>query len=356
MKVFDTDHDFCFYFLDRVSRTFALTIRLLPVDLGFIVANAYLIARIADTIEDDLTLCSEEKVRQLKLLDEGLTSEAKILEFLDSFKVYTSTADEEELLRNTDRVFEIFYGFEENIRNIITRWIREMISGMIHFSETYESGVRIKTMNELHRYCYFVAGTIGYMLTEMFALHSKQASLNDLLVNCEDYGVALQLINILRDIRKDASLENNIYIPQQELEKWGAQHSDIKANKNRKGTTQVLTAILSDAEKKLKNGISYYNSIPHKDIQIRLFLGTTLLLSFATLREMKSQPEKLLNRSPVKISRWEVLTLASLIKVPYAHLFLGAISKMVLWSGWAMIFKPFTNNFFLGAASAKRSI
>ena len=59
----DADEDYQKHILQYVSRTFALTIPQLPADLGRVVSNAYLLCRIADTIEDDNSVDSEQTRR-----------------------------------------------------------------------------------------------------------------------------------------------------------------------------------------------------------------------------------------------------------------------------------------------------
>ena len=58
--------------LQQVSRTFALTIPQLPPDLYRLVSNAYLLCRIADTIEDESALSAEEKLRVIEFLWDNL--------------------------------------------------------------------------------------------------------------------------------------------------------------------------------------------------------------------------------------------------------------------------------------------
>ena len=76
--------------LQKVSRTFALTIPLLPPDLRDYVGNAYLLCRIADTIEDDPKADAVKKAVWLKdfafLAFNGFQNEALLISFGNSFK------------------------------------------------------------------------------------------------------------------------------------------------------------------------------------------------------------------------------------------------------------------------------
>lgn len=83
---------------------------------------------------------------------------------------------------------------------------------------------RYVTFNDLQTYCYRVASTVGLMCIEIFGY--RHPSAKDFAVNL---GIALQLTNILRDIKKDAE-KGRIYLPKEDLEKFNYQESDIFNN------------------------------------------------------------------------------------------------------------------------------
>ena len=80
---------------------------------------------------------------------------------------------------------------------------------------------RYPTFDDLQLYCYRVASTVGLMCVEIFGY--KHASTRDFAVNL---GIALQLTNILRDIKKDAE-NGRIYLPQEDLKKFNYNENDI---------------------------------------------------------------------------------------------------------------------------------
>jgi phytoene synthase len=80
---------------------------------------------------------------------------------------------------------------------------------------------RYLTFEDLQLYCYRVASTVGLMCIEIFGY--KHASTRDFAVNL---GIALQLTNILRDVKKDAD-KGRIYLPQEDLEKYGYAEKDL---------------------------------------------------------------------------------------------------------------------------------
>jgi len=80
---------------------------------------------------------------------------------------------------------------------------------------------RYLTFEDLQLYCYRVASTVGLMCIEIFGY--KHASTRDFAVNL---GIALQLTNILRDVKKDAD-KGRIYLPQEDLKKYGYAEKDL---------------------------------------------------------------------------------------------------------------------------------
>jgi phytoene synthase len=80
---------------------------------------------------------------------------------------------------------------------------------------------RYLTFDDLQLYCYRVASTVGLMCIEIFGY--KHRSAKDFAVNL---GIALQLTNILRDIKKD-SQKGRIYLPQEELRKFNYSEDDV---------------------------------------------------------------------------------------------------------------------------------
>ena len=82
---------------------------------------------------------------------------------------------------------------------------------------------RYETFDELYVYCYRVASTVGLMSSEILGYSDKIA-----LEYAEAMGIAMQLTNILRDVKEDASI-GRIYLPQEDLRKFGVSEDQIFA-------------------------------------------------------------------------------------------------------------------------------
>jgi phytoene synthase len=80
---------------------------------------------------------------------------------------------------------------------------------------------RYRTFRDLYEYCYRVAGVVGLMCIEIFGYRNPKAK--DYAINL---GVALQLTNIMRDVRTDAA-RGRIYLPQEELARFGCREQEL---------------------------------------------------------------------------------------------------------------------------------
>lgn len=85
-----------------------------------------------------------------------------------------------------------------------------------------EAPVRLQEWEDLDRYCYHVASVVGLMMTRVFNLEDRSYEPEALHL-----GTAMQLTNILRDVREDLEMDR-IYLPAQELEEYGFNEALLK--------------------------------------------------------------------------------------------------------------------------------
>jgi len=162
--------------LPGVSRTFALTIPQLPPALRPVVANAYLLCRIADTIEDEVALSPEEKLRFSDWFIDvvaGRQPGAAFAHALEPHLTVSTSAAERELIRETAGVIRVTASFGARQRDALERCIRIMCDGMPRFQRN-ASLDGLADVPELDAYCYYVAGVVGEMLTELFCVYSPE--------------------------------------------------------------------------------------------------------------------------------------------------------------------------------------
>ena len=298
--------------LPSVSRTFALSIRVLPGALGRAVLAAYLLCRIADTLEDEPTLPAESKAVLLddlaRCFDDATAADA----FPERVSGLTGDAAHVRLAQHTDLVFVLYRSLPLGTQAHVVRWVREMIGGMRKFVLLYPHGIRIQSLEEYKEYCYYVAGTVGYLLTDLW--HEHAPSIGDrqytvLREKCRAFAEALQTVNILKDVATDAEQENSIYIPEDLLRRHGSSHATILSPDRLRGTREALATLVQLAWHDLEGARSYLLLIPRRAVPIRLFCVLPLLFAYATLRDLTRTPQALARREVVKISRREVKSL-----------------------------------------------
>lgn len=104
------------------------------------------------------------------------------------------------------------------------------------------------TLNELERYSYFVAGSVGLMLLPIIATENHQ----ELTETAISLGVAMQITNILRDIGEDQRDNNRIYLPKELMEKTGYSCQDLKNQTVNQSFTLLWEILASRSEELYK--------------------------------------------------------------------------------------------------------
>lgn len=298
--------------LPAVSRTFAISIRFLPGDLGRAVLTAYLLCRIADTIEDDNATPPDERAALLDEFLHTLTDRAAAEAFPAKVAHLKGDAAHLALMARTDLVLVTFRSLPARTQERVAHWVREMGVGMAKFVRAYPRGIRIQTLAEYQEYCYYVAGTVGCMLTELWHLHAPavgKAEFERLWVKCKAFGQALQTVNILKDIAHDAEHENSIYIPAQDLAALGSSHETLLSPQHLEHNHAAVQRFIDLARHDLNDALEYILLIPRRAIAVRAFCVLPLLFAFATLRDLSASRAMLTPGGVVKISRREVKAL-----------------------------------------------
>lgn len=207
--------------LERTSRTFALAIPRLPEPTCREVTIAYLLFRIADTFEDTTSWPRERRVEALgdfrQLLESGDDGDGRAEELAERWTREMPVEHDgyRQLLRNTPFVLSEFRGLREGARGPIARHLGRTADGMAEYvSRTGEDGeLRLVGLDDLRQYCYVVAGIVGEMLTELFLLGRPDlaGAAPTLRENARAFGEGLQLVNVLKDTRKDVE-EGRVYM------------------------------------------------------------------------------------------------------------------------------------------------
>jgi farnesyl-diphosphate farnesyltransferase len=295
--------------LPNVSRTFAVGVRLLPPRIELPVRLGYLLCRIADTIEDDLALGAPRKAELLDAFAACFDDSECADNFGRTALELTTSHDYRALVAASGEVFALYRLLDYPTRTILRRWILEMVDGMQTFVLAYPGGIRIANMLEFHQYCYYVAGTVGHLLTDLWRQHSRSINARvhaRLLEDCESFGEALQVVNILKDIAWDAEHENAVFVPSNVLYAVGSGHDSILDGVRRVANRTALEPLIAIAKNDIERGLCYIENIPLHALRVRLFCALPILFAVATTREIERSEEMLVPGGGVKISRIEV--------------------------------------------------
>ncbi len=206
------------------SRTFALTIPLLPEPIRREVMVAYLLFRVADTLEDSERWPPARRATGLRSFETLLASFrsagpqvreafARALREDPPSHVPGYRALTDELAE----VFDALSSLSPRAQEVIVQHLLVTARGMAEGLEaTADAPFRLRSLAQLERYCYLVAGVVGEMLTELFLLASPRLSTagSTLRQYARSFGEGLQLTNILKDASEDA-LEERHFIPDQ---------------------------------------------------------------------------------------------------------------------------------------------
>jgi len=307
----NSKEQYCVDMLPRVSRTFAPTIRMLPKGLSLQVTVAYLLCRIADTVEDSAALSIDDKKHMLDSYAEifrNLDNEAEYINyFMSMVPRLPQQCPDDELVYNLQTVHEVFGTFSPIMRHHISRWVIEMSQGMGKYAQSAlkKRFTFLDTMNELDEYTYYVAGTVGYLLTELFSYYSNRitpAIKSKLEGLAESFGKGLQLVNIIRDMKNDL-VRGQSYIPEELLLKYNLDRESIFREENSEQAEALFNELIKNAVNHLDNALAYILHIPKDERRIRLFCMLPLFWAMRTLQTIQENTLGLLKNDKIKIPR-----------------------------------------------------
>jgi farnesyl-diphosphate farnesyltransferase len=279
--------------LPHVSRTFALTIPQLPPALRNAVTNAYLLCRIADTIEDEPSLPPAAK---LAFLDRfvsvvaGRGEPALLARDLKPLLTDWTLATERDLVGNLQRVVNVTATLSEPKRVAIQRCVELMCYGMPRFQST--ASLRgLTRSSDLDDYCYYVAGVVGDMLTDLFcdyspAIAQHRSELRGLAVS---FAQGLQMTNILKDVWEDRS-RGACWLPQELFARYGVDLARLSPEPHDPRFAAGMRELIGTAHAHLRNALEYTLLIPGNEGGIRRFCLWAVGLAVLTLRKIEQNP------------------------------------------------------------------
>ncbi len=294
--------------LEGVSRTFALTIPQLPDALHPAVANAYLLCRIVDTIEDEVSLDAEQKkhfcLSFIDVVKTGENSESFAKELAPLLSEQTIPA-EHTLIHLIPRVIKITREFDSAQIEALACCVETMAKGMPIFQALDLHG-GVDTMADMDNYCYYVARSVGEMLAKLFCHYSKAIDQHreQLLELSVSFGQGLQMTNILKDIWDDAE-RGVCWLPQDIFTETGFDLKNLTPETNDENFRLGLEHLISIAQGHLNNALKYTQLLPSHETGLRNFCLWALGMAVLTLKKIKHNLD--FNSSEqVKITRKDV--------------------------------------------------
>lgn len=320
----------CFALLPKVSRTFALSIALLKPPMRHSVCMGYLLCRLVDTFEDAEALTTAEKARFIRDLQAFVSGHARPTPSWarDAAKAAAEGANpaDLELLEHLDAILAAHESLSEHDRQAVNRCFQEMASGMIEMQELLDRSRAqqlrlLPSMDALARYCHYVAGIVGTLLTELFYLSTDALSKEryfDLVSRSEAFGQYLQKINILKDIPVDHA-KGWCFIPHDALAAEGIAPADLLGAEPAR-RVGAIAPVMRDVLDHLAAAWQYLVRVPVGEREYRLFLGYSFFFGVATLVLGLREPDRsFATDSPLKIGRLDVAAIVAKVNALIDH-------------------------------------
>ncbi len=303
--------------LPHVSRTFALTIPQLPPTLRSTVTSAYLLCRIADTVEDEPAIPPAQThayLQRFAAVVAGTEPAAPLAREVGARLSERTLPAERDLVNHMERVIRLTHALSPAERAAIQRCIELMCYGMHHFQQT-ASLAGLGRASDLDSYCYYVAGVVGEMLTELFCAHSPLIAERRLGLreHAASFGQGLQMTNILKDVWEDRS-RGACWLPQEVFQRHGVDLAQLAPEHYHDGFGRAYEELIAVAHAHLRNALEFTLLIPTIEPGIRRFCLWAVGLAVLTLQRIHANP-RFTAGAEVKVSHGQVALIRLLTSI-----------------------------------------
>ncbi|CAO3685550.1 unnamed protein product [Umbelopsis vinacea] len=260
----------CYDFLDKTSRSFSLVIQELDDELRDVVNTImmatliclfYLVLRGLDTIEDDMTLDLNRKCEMLRSFHKTIYQRGW------NFKESGPNEKDRHLLVGFDIVIEEFLALPTKFQKVIADITDQMGNGMADYaSGDHRDNTAIATIKDFDLYCHYVAGLVGWGLSDLFAASgledpsiAKDKRLSDSM------GLFLQKANIIRDYREDLD-DGRQFWPKEIWGKYTDDFAGLIKLENSDKAQAVLSAMVLNVLEHIPDVLTYLSSLKHPSV------------------------------------------------------------------------------------------
>ena len=323
--------------LPQVSRTFNLAIKFLPKNLGRPVGLAYLLCRIADTFEDSAALNPSQRQDMLlkysSLLNYNNNYDNELLYELENvfannrqpesspFDNNTASVNQNidhlpsiKLVENMHLVLAAVDTLPSNYKRHIFQRVKEMAGGMANYTTLASSNDSdisfLKDESDWDMYCYYVAGTVGHMLTDIFSDYAgfSDNTRDQLHILGRSFGLGLQKVNVLKDAVIDTK-RGVCFLPRTFIDRYGVSFARWSDTGFKGDIPGLVGAVVEICRQHFQDSLEYIKAIPHKYLGLRMFLIVPVMLAAGTLRLFADYPQRLLEKGDLKLTRSDVFRL-----------------------------------------------
>jgi farnesyl-diphosphate farnesyltransferase len=279
--------------LASVSRSFYLSIRLLPSRLREPVGLAYLLARASDTIADTGSVPAAERLEHLSSFSRILHGDDRATLSRVHADIRPEHAGERTLIAELDQCIDWLNCLGTDDRAEIVRVMEKITRGQTLDLERFSDGASsevtaLPTAADLDEYTYLVAGSVGEFWTALSLMHVRRYSSlprEELMPLSVRFGQGLQLVNILRDLPEDLRA-GRCYLPEDELRAAGVAPRSLPANAS--AARVVVERWLEEAAKRLEDGRRYIRAL--RPARIRAGCFVPWYLGIKTLQLLRKKP------------------------------------------------------------------
>ena len=282
--------------LEQTSRSFYLTLKVLPTKIRGQIGLLYLLARLADTIADSASGNTNQLIDNIREYNEYAQGNRDDPPNLSDLAQLQTNPDEAKLLEKVSEVVNSLERFSDADQKIIRHCLDTIVSGQTldlqRFGNVEKGTITpLSDDNELDDYTYRVAGCVGEFWTQMSLAHcinADEATEKLMFEHGVRFGKALQLINILRDIPADLAL-GRCYIPIDSMTSYDLFPSDLQDLQNMEKFRPLYDIYLDLAWGHLDAAVEYIRLLPKRQFRLRAACMLPVLIGQRTLTLLGSQ-------------------------------------------------------------------
>jgi len=298
--------------LKATSRSFYLTLRVLPGAIRPQIGLAYLLARTSDTIADTEIVPLDQRLAALQKLRERILGQNSAPLNLGELAKQQVSPAEQVLLAKAEGSLTSLQKLSpadlKLVREVLTIILGGQELDLRRFADaSAEKIVALETAAELDDYTYRVAGCVGEFWTKLCHTHLFPGARLDekqFLADGLRFGKGLQLVNILRDLPADLR-KGRCYLPTEKLEPARLLPETALSPANEMRFLPLFREYLDKAESHLMAGWRYTNTLPFGQFRVRLACAWPILIGMRTLEKLRAANVVELQQR-VKVSRDEV--------------------------------------------------